>query len=328
MIRNYILQRCNAPGTNANVLLGTAQVDRLTWAQVYGDGSPAFYFLDDGTKAEWGVCTFHLGPPPTISRDTVIGNTVGTTARLNFLGSVDCYNEIPGERMTYVQDGILHAAGWLDPQCAGVPIGASCEWWVPSFVPNGWVYLNGTSLSRTAYPTLFSLIGTTYGADDSATFKVPNTIERFCVGRSTMGGAIPINITPLPGINTIGGVLGDYRLYQHTHTLNWYDPGHAHPVTDPLHFHSDLQYFIAQSPGVGPLAGGTQLKLDVVPLPQLTTTTANATNIQIDASLSGIESSPGSGVPPNINVAGAGSQQNVPPSIVCDRIMYTGFQGR
>lgn len=39
--------------------------------------------------------------------------------------------------------------------------------------PNGYVKCNGTSLSRTNYNRLFEKIGTTYGADDENTFKVP-----------------------------------------------------------------------------------------------------------------------------------------------------------
>jgi len=329
VIRNYILQRCNAPGTNANVLLGSGQADRLTWAQVYGDGSPVFYFLDDGTKAEWGIGTFHLGPPPSISRDRVIGSTVDPVAatRLNFQGPVDCYNEIPGEAMTYVRDGILHAAGWLDPQCAGVPIGASCEWWVPNFVPAGWVYMNGTSLSRTVYPTLFSLIGVTYGANDAATFKVPNVCESFTVGRAFMGGAPGVGRMPIVNINVLGAAIGDYRLPIHTHTLNWSDPGHGHPVLDPKHFHGTPAYGMFQAPGVGPVGGGLALTLDFIPA-ALNATTSEFSNITVSASLSGIESSPGSGIPPTINSTGAGSQENIPPALVCDKIMYTGFQGR
>ena len=39
--------------------------------------------------------------------------------------------------------------------------------------PNGFVNCNGQSLSRTNYNRLFAIIGTTYGADDENTFKVP-----------------------------------------------------------------------------------------------------------------------------------------------------------
>jgi hypothetical protein len=53
------------------------------------------YVLDDTTKEEWGIGTFTPGSPATISRDTVLGNSLGTTAKLNFAGSTRCYPGLP-----------------------------------------------------------------------------------------------------------------------------------------------------------------------------------------------------------------------------------------
>src|SRR5678809_277919 len=109
MIVNYVLENANAPGSNLNVLLAGAPIDRITWRSAYADNSPAFYFIDDGAQAEWGVGTVHWGTPNTISRDTVVGNTAGTTGRLNFAGAVQVYNEIPGQRLAYINGNVLWA---------------------------------------------------------------------------------------------------------------------------------------------------------------------------------------------------------------------------
>ncbi|MGA8192490.1 MAG: hypothetical protein WB902_03880 [Acetobacteraceae bacterium] len=45
--------------------------------------------LDDTTKEDWDIGTFTRGSPATISRDTVLGNSLGSTAKLNFAGSVE-----------------------------------------------------------------------------------------------------------------------------------------------------------------------------------------------------------------------------------------------
>ena len=49
-----------------------------------------------------------------------------------------------------------------------------------STLPSGWLKCNGAAVSRTAYPGLFSAIGTTYGAGDgSTTFALPELRGEF-----------------------------------------------------------------------------------------------------------------------------------------------------
>src|ERR1044072_114460 len=181
MIRNFVLESANAPGTNLSVLLGGPLPGRQSWRQAYPDGSQAFYFIDDGGQSEWGVGGVHWGTPNTVSRDTVIGNTAGTTGRLNFTGAVQIYNEIPGERMPFINGNVLSAPNaYLDPHAGGTPIGAGMDFY-GTVAPSGWVFANGQALSRTAYPFLFAVLSTTYGAPDANTFSVPNRCESFAV---------------------------------------------------------------------------------------------------------------------------------------------------
>ncbi len=55
--------------------------------------------------------------------------------------------------------------------------------------PPGFLYCEGQAVSRTMYPDLFDLIGTTYGAGDGeTTFNLPNlTLGEFLEGSSTAG---------------------------------------------------------------------------------------------------------------------------------------------
>lgn len=50
-------------------------------------------------------------------------------------------------------------------------------------IPSGWLECNGAAVSRTAYATLFAVIGTTYGPGDGATtFQLPDLRGEFLRG--------------------------------------------------------------------------------------------------------------------------------------------------
>lgn len=84
--------------------------------------------------------------------------------------------------------------------------------------PPGWLTCVGQSLNRATYWRLFSAIGTTYGANDSASFNAPNLMGRIPVGLYVGN----------PGTDTMGKMGGDFT---HTLTVNEM-PSHAH--TFPL----------------------------------------------------------------------------------------------
>jgi microcystin-dependent protein len=95
-----------------------------------------------------------------------------------------------------------------------------CDWAGPlAAIPDGWLYCDGTAVSRTAFADLFSIVGTTYGpGDGSTTFNLPDTTNRVIVGTGTFavgdtGGSSSINLT-------VG------QMPAHSHTIN--DAGHAH----------------------------------------------------------------------------------------------------
>ena len=80
----------------------------------------------------------------------------------------------------------IHKIGGGD----GVPLGAILPLAHNSAVPAGYLLCDGAAVSRTMYPDLFSVIGTTYGAGDgSTTFNVPdyNTAKRFVQGDTVAG---------------------------------------------------------------------------------------------------------------------------------------------
>jgi microcystin-dependent protein len=75
--------------------------------------------------------------------------------------------------------GVTTSASWLNPTGTVIMTAASSA-------PTGWLFTDGSAVSRTTYADLFSSIGTTYGTGDgSTTFNLPNTAGIFVRGAGT-----------------------------------------------------------------------------------------------------------------------------------------------
>jgi len=89
--------------------------------------------------------------------------------------------------------------------------------------PTGSKLCDGASYSRTSEARLYAAIGTTYGAADGATFKVPDLQERVPVGKGFT-----------PEHNALGkheGLPPGQRSTRHGHTVNESPHGHGLAVT-------------------------------------------------------------------------------------------------
>jgi microcystin-dependent protein len=88
--------------------------------------------------------------------------------------------------------------------------------------PSGWLFADGTLVNRNTYTTLFSIIGTTYGAGDgSTTFGLPNLKKFIPVG-------LDVGQTEFNLLNKEGGAI--------THTLSVNEmPVHTHIQTPHTH---------------------------------------------------------------------------------------------
>ena len=77
-------------------------------------------------------------------------------------------------------------------QNGNIPIGIGMDFYGTT-VPTGWMFADGSAISRETYSELFAIIGTTYGTGDgSTTFNLPDKRERVSVmykSESTMGTA-------------------------------------------------------------------------------------------------------------------------------------------
>lgn len=106
-------------------------------------------------------------------------------------------------------------------------------------VPSGFLLCSGAAVSRTTYATLFSLIGTRYGAGNgTTTFNVPDLRDKTIYG--AFAGNLDAN-APIVGSNTrtlsIANMPSHDHLvtqYNHTHTVN---TTHAHGLRVLPHGH-------------------------------------------------------------------------------------------
>jgi microcystin-dependent protein len=86
-----------------------------------------------------------------------------------------------------------------------------------SFAPNGWAFCNGQLLSIAQNPTLFNLIGTTFGGDGQNTFALPDMQSRIPIHQGQAAGLSPYTIGQRAGAETV--TLGTTQMPPHSHSL-------------------------------------------------------------------------------------------------------------
>lgn len=109
--------------------------------------------------------------------------------------------------------------------------------------PPGWLIADGSEVSRTQYPDLFAVIGTTYGAGNgTTTFNLPDLRGRVIAGLGTNpevdsltdSDGLPVASRKVKHKHSLGTLSASGG--SHTHTIN--DPGHLHSINDPGHSHA------------------------------------------------------------------------------------------
>jgi hypothetical protein len=101
VLADYVHETASNPGTGTVNLAGAA-TGRRAFVDAVGSGNTTYYYITDGTKAEWGIGTVTAGTPNTLARTTVIGNDLGTTAKRNFTGTVQVYIDVPAAKRLFV----------------------------------------------------------------------------------------------------------------------------------------------------------------------------------------------------------------------------------
>jgi microcystin-dependent protein len=85
-----------------------------------------------------------------------------------------------------------------------------------NFAPAGWRFCDGSTLPISENPTLFQLIGTTYGGDGENTFNLPDLRGRVPVHMGT-SAAGTFTIGEMAGVEAV--TLTTQQIPAHTHAL-------------------------------------------------------------------------------------------------------------
>lgn len=138
--------------------------------------------------------------------------------------------------------------------------------------PGGWLLCDGSEVSKTSYPRLFSVIGTLYGTSiNTNNFVLPNLADRVSVGKSatspvgSLGGnnSIILSTNQLPAHTHTGTTVTNGN-HAHIGTTN-VGGGHTHVITDPGHTHTqtttndDYNNSGTNPPGFSADSAGTQV---------------------------------------------------------------------
>jgi microcystin-dependent protein len=124
--------------------------------------------------------------------------------------------------------------------------------------PEGWLFCDGSEVSKETYSSLFSVVGNNYGSPiDSNNFVLPNLTQKFPLGKSGSN-----NLGNSSGNSTI--TLTNEQLPSHTHTGTTDASGiHSHTATDSGHNHPYVDaYFAEANAGIQNNVYGTSAATD------------------------------------------------------------------
>ncbi|WP_407153915.1 phage tail protein [Bradyrhizobium sp. STM 3557] len=193
----------------------------------------------------------------------------------------------PYEAVYNNTDGAFYLKGFYGSPYL-IPLGGFLDYAGGTAPSSAFAFPYGQAISRTTYASLFSLIGTTFGAGDgSTTFNLPDLRGRVSAcpdqlpGSTDAGRLVNGNMSGRLGVGGSGGEAAHQltvaELAAHTHSNTLTDPGHTH------------NYTVVSGTEQKPASGGNPAFISTA----LTPTTSSTTGITIN------NASQGSGVAHN-----------------------------
>lgn len=216
-----------------------------------------------------------------------------------------------------------------------IPIGAGMEYF-GTVAPVGWIFPYGQAVSRTIFSRLFAVFQTRYGAGDgSTTFNLPDKRGRVSAGLDNMGGTSANRLTGLAGgvngdtLGAVGGVeavaltLAQMAAHNHSGITGYVSADHQHLVqgntsTDPGHAHGPAAgtgFWNTNNTGGGFDGGSIRYATSG------TTAAAGAHHHSYAVWTGGINQNHYHSIPAE---GGGAVHNNLPPTIVCNYIIYAG----
>ncbi|MBI5401475.1 tail fiber protein, partial [Candidatus Wolfebacteria bacterium] len=188
-----------------------------------GTNAPAYALTVAGTSYH-STSSFFMG-------NVGIGTTT-STAKLGVNGIIES-----------TTGGFKFPDGTIQTVAAGDPAG-TIKMYGGSVAPSGYLFCDGSAISRTTYAALFTILSTIYGAGDgSTTFNVPDLRGRIPVGVGTgVGGGTSGTGLPAGGSALTTVVRGTWK-GEETHVLTSSEmPSHTHSF--PAGYDSGTSYVV------------------------------------------------------------------------------------
>lgn len=180
-----------------------------------------------------------------------------------------------------------YVKGWRNERRWTPPPAGTIISFAASTVPNGWLACDGSSVATATYPTLFSVVGYTYGGS-GASFTLPDLRDRVPIGAGTGTALTARSLGATGGAATVTLTSGESGLASHSHTVT--ETAHTHTISETAHSHG-LAY--SQSSGGQPyIFGGNVLR------------TGTAATYSTDSDSSGTVTSPSVGFSVNSATVG------------------------
>jgi len=128
----------------------------------------------------------------------------------------------PSTGLLYLDTG----SAWVTINAVKVELAGTLKWTARTTPETGWLFCDGSAVSRTTYSDLFGAIGTTYGAGNgTTTFNLPDFRDRCPVGAGATW--VPGQVPGAPNHAHVSPA--------HAHVV----PDHAHGMPDHSHYTPD-----------------------------------------------------------------------------------------
>lgn len=127
-----------------------------------------------------------------------------------------------------------YVKGWRNERRWTPPPAGTVIAFAASAVPNGWLACDGSSVTTGAYPTLFSVVGYTYGGS-GASFTLPDLCNRTPICAGTGTGLTARSLGATGGAAAVTLAAGESGLASHSHTVT--ETAHTHTISETSHAH-------------------------------------------------------------------------------------------
>ncbi len=113
VINDRVKETSTTTGTGTLNLAG-ASTGFVTFVAGIGNSNTTYYAIHEQGTANWevGIGTVTDATPDTLARTTVLNNSLGSTAKINFSGTLDVFCTMPASKTVYLDS-------------SGNPIGAA-----------------------------------------------------------------------------------------------------------------------------------------------------------------------------------------------------------